>query len=80
MELKIIGEIKENMMAMKSTFINEIYELKKEISLLRSLSDRKESKESENIHATNVLETKLVFLEKENSILHSELENKTKHY
>ena len=61
---------------MKSTFMNEIYELKKEISLLRSLSDRKESKESENIHTTNVLETKLVFLEKENSILHSELENK----
>ena len=73
-----LGEIKENMMAMKSIFMNEIYELKKEISLLRSLNDRNESKESENSHTTNVLETKLVFLEKENSILRSELENKQK--
>ena len=52
-------------MAMKSTFMNEIYELEKEISLLPSLSDRNESKESENSHTTNVLETKLVFLEKQ---------------
>ena len=62
-------------MATKSTFLNEICELKKEISLLRSLNDRNENKESENSHTTNVLETKLVFLEKENSILRSELEN-----
>ena len=55
--------------------MNEICELKKEISLLRSLNDRNENKESENSHTTNVLETKLVFLEKENSILRSELEN-----
>ena len=78
MELKIIGEIKENMMAMKSTFMNEIYELKKEISLVRSFNDRNESKESENSHTTNILETKLVFLEKENSVLRSELENTQK--
>ena len=52
-------------MAMKSTFMNEIYELEKEISLLPSLSDRNESKESENSHTTNVLETKPVFLEKQ---------------
>ena len=57
------------MMAMKSTFMNEIYELKKEISLLRSLNVRNESKESENSHTTNALETRLVFLEKENSVL-----------
>ena len=63
---------------MKSTFMNEICELKKEISLLRSLNSRNENKESENSHATNVLETKLVFLEKENLILRSELENKQK--
>ena len=69
MKLKIIGKIKENMMAMKSTFMNEIYELKKEISLLRSLNVRNESKESENSHTTNALETRLVFLEKENSVL-----------
>ena len=50
-------------MAMKSTFMNEIYELKKEISLLRLLNDRNESKESKNSHTINVLETKLVFLE-----------------
>ena len=73
-----LGNIKENMMAMKSTFMNEICELKKEISLLRSLNSRNENKESENSHATNVLETKLVFLEKENLILRSELENKQK--
>ena len=64
-----LGKIKENMMAMKSTFMNEIYELKKEISLLRSLNVRNESKESENSHTTNALETRLVFLEKENSVL-----------
>ena len=69
MKLKIIGKIKENMMAMKSTFMNEIYELKKEISLLRSLNVRNESKESENSHTTNALDTRLVFLEKENSVL-----------
>ena len=63
---------------MKSTFMNEIYELKKEILLLRSLNDRNESKESENSHTTNIMETKLVFLEKENSILRSELESKQK--
>ena len=66
------------MMAMKSTFMNEICELKKEISLLRSLNDRNESKESENSHTTNVLETKRVFLEKEHSIQRSELKNKQK--
>ena len=73
-----LGKIKENIMAMKSTFMNEIYELKKEISLVRSFNDRNESKESENSHTTNILETKLVFLEKENSVLRSELENTQK--
>ena len=73
-----LGEIKENMMAMKSFFMNEIYELKNEITLLRSLNDKNESKEPENNHTINVLETKFVFLEKENSVLCSELENKVK--
>ena len=73
-----LGKVRENMMALKSTFMNEIYELKKEISLSRSLDDRNESKEPENSHTTNVLETKLVFLEKENSVLRSELEIKQK--
>ena len=50
------------MMAMKSFFMNEIYELKNEISLLRSLSDRNETKEPENSLTINVLETELVFL------------------
>ena len=63
---------------MNSTFMTEIYELKKKLSLLRSLNDKNESKESENSHTTNVLETKLVFIEKENSVLRSELENKQK--
>ena len=65
-------------MAMNSTFMTEINELKKKMSLLRSLNDKNESKESENSHTTNVLETKLVFIEKENSVLRSELENKQK--
>ena len=73
-----LGKVRENMMVLKSTFMNEIYELKKEISLSRSLDDRNESKEPENSHTTNVLETKLVFLEKENSVLRSELEIKQK--
>ena len=37
------------MMALKSTFMNEIYELKKELSLSRSLDDRNESKEPDKI-------------------------------
>ena len=49
---------------MKSSFMNEIYELKNEISFLRSLSDRNERKEPENSHTINILETKLVFLKK----------------
>ena len=65
-------------MAMKSTFMTEIHELKKEMSLLRSLNDKNASKESENSHTTNVLKTKLVFFEKENSVLRSELKNKQK--
>ena len=44
--------------------MNEIYELKNEISFLRSLSDRNERKEPENSHTINILETKLVFLKK----------------
>ena len=71
---KKLGEIKANMMAIKSSFMNEIYELKNEILLL-SFCDRNESKEPENSHTINILETKLVFVEKENSILRSELEN-----
>ena len=43
-----LGEINANMMGMKSFFMNEIYELKNEISLLRSLNDRNETKEPEN--------------------------------
>ena len=48
----------------KSFFMNEIYELKNEIPLLRSLSDGNESKEPKNSHSINVLEIKLVFLER----------------
>ena len=66
------------MMAMKSFFMNETYGLKNEIALLRSVSDRNENKEPENGHTINVLETKLVFFEKENSILRSESEMKQK--
>ena len=76
--LLLNGFMDSNMMAMKSSFMNKIYELKNEISLLQSLNDRNESKEPENSHTINVLETKFVYLEKENSILSSELENKQK--
>ena len=37
-----LGEIKANMMAIKSSFMNEIYELKNKISLLRSLDAKNE--------------------------------------
>ena len=57
-----LGEITANMMAIKSFFMNAIYELKNEISLLRSLNDRNEIKEPENSLSINVLETELVFL------------------
>ena len=70
-----LDEIKANLMA-KSFFMNEIYELKNEIPLVRSLSDGNESKEPKNSHSINVLEIKLIFLEKENPVLRSKLENK----
>ena len=44
--------------------MNEIDEVNNEISLLQSLNVRNESKELENSHNINVLETKLVVLEK----------------
>ena len=56
--------------------MNEIYELKNEIPLVRSLIDGNESKEPKNSHSINVLEIKLIFLEKENPVLRSKLENK----
>ena len=71
-----LGEIKANMMAIKSPFMKEIYELKNKISLLRSLNASNESEEPKNSHTIYVLETKLEFLEKENFILSSQLENK----
>ena len=42
------------------------------------LNDKSENEEPQNSYTTNVLETKLAFLEKENSILHLDLENKHK--
>ena len=42
------------------------------------LNDKSGNEESQNSYTTNVLETKLAFLEKENSILHLDLENKHK--
>ena len=74
----VLGEIKANMMAMKSFFMNEIYELKNEISLLLSLIDRNKNTEPGNGDTIKVLERKLAFLEKKNLILRSELENKQK--
>ena len=64
---------------MKSFFMNEIYELKMKCHYYdHSLTETK-LKELENGHTINVLEVKLVFLEK-NSVLCSEFENKPKKF
>ena len=42
------------------------------------LNDRSENEEPKNSYTTNVLETKLAFLQNENSILRLERENKRK--
>ena len=59
--------------------MNEIYELKMKYHYYdRSMTDDRTMTELENSHTFNVLETKLVFLEKENLFLRSEFENKQK--
>ena len=66
------------MMTMKSFFMNEIDELKKKCHYYDHCLTETKLKELENGHTINVLEVKLVFLEKKNSNLCSEFENKQK--
>ena len=68
--------IKTNLMVIISYFMNEIYELRNEISSLKSMFSNLISNftETDNQITTdtlnnNILETKIVFLEKENSLL-----------
>ena len=63
--------------------MNEIYELRNEISSLKSMFNNLISNftETDNQITTdtlnnNILETKIVFLEKENSLLRSQIQNK----
>ena len=54
---------------MKSFFMNEIYELKMKCHYYDHCLTETKLKELENGHTINVLEVKLVFLEKKNSNL-----------
>ena len=67
----------------KIVFYGEIYEFRNEISSLKSMFNNLISKRTETDNQTttdnlnnNILETKIVFLEKENSLLRSEIQNK----
>ena len=63
------------MMAMNSTLMNKIYQLKKKYHCNdRSMTEMKVKNRKIVILPTNALETKVVFLQKENSILHSKPE------
>ena len=70
-------------MAIKSYFMDEVYDLRNEISSLMSvlnnlITNRIET-DNQIITGTlnnNILETKIVFLEKESSFLLSEIQNK----
>ena len=70
-------------MAIKSYFMDEVYDLRNEISSLMSVLNNLITNriETDNQITTgtlnnNILETKIVFLEKENSFLRSEIQNK----
>ena len=72
-----------NLMAIKSYFMDEVYELRNEVSSLKSMLNNLISNctETDNQIITdtlndNILETKIVFLEKKNSVLRSEIQNK----
>ena len=75
--------IEANLMAIKSDFMDKVYELRNEISSLKSVFNNLISNctETDNQMNTdtlnnNIVETKIVFLEKENSLLRSEIQNK----
>ena len=63
--------------------MNEVYELRNEVSSLKSMLNNLISNRTETDNHiitdtlnNNILETKIVFLEKENSLLRSERQNK----
>ena len=75
--------IEANLMAIKSYFMDEVYELRNEVSSLKSMLNNLISNRTETDNQIitdtlndNILETKIVFLEKENSLLRSEIQNK----
>ena len=70
-------------MAIKSYFMDEAYELRNEVSSLKSMFNNLISNRTETDNHiitdtlnNNILETKIVFLEKENSLLRLEIQNK----
>ena len=70
-------------MAIRSYFMDEVYELRNEVSLLRSMLNNLISNRTETDNHiitdtlnNNILVTQIVFLEKENSLLRSEIQNK----
>ena len=72
-----------NLMAIKSSFMDEVYELRNEVLSLKSMLNNLISNRTETGNHiitdtlnNNILETKIVFLEKENSLLRSEIQNK----
>ena len=75
--------IEANLMVVKSYFMDEFYELRNEVSSLKSMFNNLISNRTETDNHiitdtlnNNILETKIVFLEKENSLLRSEIQNK----
>ena len=75
--------IEANLMAIKSSFMDEVYELRNEVSSLKSMFNNLISNRTETDNHiitdtlnNNILETKIDVLEKENSLLRSEIQNK----
>ena len=75
--------IEANLMAIKSYFVNDAYDLRNEYSSLKSMFNNliPNRTETDNQITTdtlnnNILETKIAFLEKENSLLRSEMQSK----
>ena len=75
--------IESNLMAIKSYFMDEFYELRNEVSSLKSMLNNLVSNRTQTDNQiitdtlnNNILETNIVFLEKENSLLRSEIQNK----
>ena len=75
--------IEANLMAIKSYFMDEVYELRNEVlslkSMLNNLIPNRTETDNQIITVTlndNILKTKIIFLEKENPLLKSKIQNK----